>query len=330
MSGPTRTRPRRKGRGSVPDDRLRSARRAQQEAAYETARAVLARATARRDASWRRAAEDNRRRALVVLWSPLAIGVVVTVLGVLASALFIAGGLLLAAWIAAAALTWRGLAGREGAFSRAGSLAEVVASGSVPLPEARRFEDIVESLCGSLGLPPPELRVLEVPEANILCTGRDPGSACLIATVGLLACLDRIELEAVVAHELSHVKRLDVLTGTLAMSPLVRCIDVVFCHRLARFLIGADREVAADLAGVSVTRYPPGLQDALAKLRESKAPGRDASPDAERSSPDAERGSPDAERRSPDAERGSPGDPRLLVPASRLSLEDRLEVLREL
>ncbi|MGH9299806.1 MAG: hypothetical protein ACRDZT_07795, partial [Acidimicrobiales bacterium] len=76
--------------------------------------------------------------------------------------------------------------------------------------------------------------------------------------------LDRIELEGVLAHELTHVKRLDTLSGGLATA-LLHGGNLPFkaAKRLARWLEGADREVRADLGGVQATRYPPGLISAL-------------------------------------------------------------------
>ncbi|MGH9295166.1 MAG: hypothetical protein ACRD0B_07530, partial [Acidimicrobiales bacterium] len=166
MPGTQRTRPRRDRRALDHAERIRRAQLAE-EAAAETARAVLARASARRDAAWRAAAEHNRRRAFVVLLVPLVPGAILVVLGTVVTALFLAGGVLLASWLALAARTWTGLgtrepAGRPGpagkpgaATQRTAGLDEAVAAGTVTPAAADRLEDLISSLCGTLGLPRP-------------------------------------------------------------------------------------------------------------------------------------------------------------------------------
>jgi heat shock protein HtpX len=79
-------------------------------------------------------------------------------------------------------------------------------------PELRRS---VESLCIGAGLPAPHLYLIDSPAPNALATGRDPAHASLAFTRGLLALLDRSELDAVVAHELSHIGNQDTRLGTL-------------------------------------------------------------------------------------------------------------------
>ena len=76
---------------------------------------------------------------------------------------------------------------------------------------------VVDNLCIAAGLPPPALHVVESAAPNALATGPDPSRASLIVTRGLLTLLDRRELEAVVAHELSHIGNYDIrLSTTLA------------------------------------------------------------------------------------------------------------------
>src|SRR5690606_35441576 len=67
------------------------------------------------------------------------------------------------------------------------------------------------------GLPMPKVFVVDDPAPNAFATGRDPEHAVVAATTGLLAILNRTELEGVIAHELSHVGNRDMLVSTVAV-----------------------------------------------------------------------------------------------------------------
>jgi heat shock protein HtpX len=81
--------------------------------------------------------------------------------------------------------------------------------------EEPRLHNIIEGLSIAAGIPKP--RVYVVPEAapNAFATGRDPEHASVAVTKGLLQMMDRVELEGVIAHELSHVVDRDILVGTI-------------------------------------------------------------------------------------------------------------------
>jgi Zn-dependent protease with chaperone function len=99
-----------------------------------------------------------------------------------------------------------------------------------------------------------------------MVVGRRHDDAALVVTSGLLNLLDRIELEAVVAHELAHIKRLDVASAALASSGIGTLLHALGGQRATVWLLGSDREIRADLAGVATTRYPPGLLSALERI----------------------------------------------------------------
>jgi heat shock protein HtpX len=86
---------------------------------------------------------------------------------------------------------------------------------------ARRNEQpelfqVVENLCIGAGLPMPAIYLIDADAPNAFATGRAPANSSLVVTRGLLALLDRRELEGVVAHELSHIGNHDIrLTTTL-------------------------------------------------------------------------------------------------------------------
>jgi Zn-dependent protease with chaperone function len=100
---------------------------------------------------------------------------------------------------------------------------------------------------------------------NAFAVGSSPRSAAVVVTTGLLARLRRVELEAVLAHELSHVKEGSTALRTVAV-PLVGLPATVLpsglAGRLRRWVVD-DAEATADLAAIAVTRYPPGLAGAL-------------------------------------------------------------------
>ena len=68
------------------------------------------------------------------------------------------------------------------------------------------------------------------------------------------------------AHQLVHVKRLDVLTAAFAASGLGTAGDALSGLRFGTWLQGQDREIRADIAAVLTTRYPPGLITALEQI----------------------------------------------------------------
>ncbi len=138
----------------------------------------------------------------------------------------------------------------------------------------QRYHNLVEGLCIAAGLPKPGLYVIDDPARNALATGRDPKHAALAVTRGLLRDLNRIELEGVIACELSHVKNYDVLVATATLVPLLVLTPVAAL--LMRFSTNEDRDFLADASGVRLTRYPPGLCSALKKLRADPATVRHA------------------------------------------------------
>ncbi len=129
------------------------------------------------------------------------------------------------------------------------------------------------------------------PALNAFVAGRSPETATLAVTTGLLERLSRVELEAVLAHELSHVRSGDLRGATLAvavpglpvavadrwlaagssLAPLGRGLLAVATPIVVPLLhaaVGERRDAVADLAAIEATRYPPGLVSALTKVQE--------------------------------------------------------------
>ena len=178
-------------------------------------------------------------------------------------------------------------------------------------PEYQRYHNLVEGLCIAAGLPKPRLYVVDDPAPNAFATGRNPKHAALAVTTGLLEMMNRVELEGVIAHELSHVKNYDILVSTVAVTAVgaiallsdlglrfmwfggrgdrrdsadsgglgiilvilafALLILAPFIALLMQFAMSRRRELLADASGVQLTRYPPGLVSALEKLKNDKA-----------------------------------------------------------
>jgi heat shock protein HtpX len=160
---------------------------------------------------------------------------------------------------------------------------------------------VTENLAITAGLPMPKLYVVNDPAPNAFATGRDEKHAVVAATTGLLATLDRTELEGVIAHELSHIKNRDMLVMTVAvvLAGFLAIIADIFLRasmfgggdrdngkagalfavlavvgvilapiaaQLIQLAISRRREYLADASGALLTRYPEGLASALRKI----------------------------------------------------------------
>ena len=173
--------------------------------------------------------------------------------------------------------------------------------------EYRRLHNLVEGLCIASGLPKPSVYVVNDPAPNAFATGRNPKHAAIAVTTGLLEKMNRVELEGVLAHELSHIRNYDILVSTLTVT-LVGSIAIlsdlgirmmwwnggrirrdgdrndsgnplallgfallIFAPILSRAMqaaVSRKRETLADVSACQMTRYPPGLISALEKLRD--------------------------------------------------------------
>jgi heat shock protein HtpX len=162
----------------------------------------------------------------------------------------------------------------------------------------------VENLSITAGLPMPKVYVIEDPAPNAFATGRDKKHAVVAATTGLLAILDKNELEGVMAHELSHIGNRDMLVSTVAvvLVGFVAILADVFRRSLffgrsrdgkgglfvlvgiilsilapifavlIQLAISRKREFLADATGALLTRYPEGLSGALRKIAQHSRP----------------------------------------------------------
>ncbi|HET8546418.1 MAG TPA: zinc metalloprotease HtpX [Bryobacteraceae bacterium] len=177
-----------------------------------------------------------------------------------------------------------------------------------------RVAPVVHNLCQRMGLPVPKLWVIPDPSPNAFATGRNPEHAAIAVTRGLIDVLERLELEAVIAHELSHVKNRDILTSSIAATiaaaitylaqighfamlfggrsrddddnalggaatGLLMLIVAPIAAMLIQMAISRTREFAADGTAAKYSGTPQGLISALRKLEAySKRIPMEASP----------------------------------------------------
>jgi heat shock protein HtpX len=113
--------------------------------------------------------------------------------------------------------------------------------------EEKQLVNVVEEMAIAAGLPKPRVFVVDDPDPNAFTTGRDAATACIAVTTGLLAVVNREELQAVVAHEMGHVRNLDVRLMTL-IAALVGVI-VVLSNGMGRMLWGTGGRGAGRLFG---------------------------------------------------------------------------------
>ncbi len=136
--------------------------------------------------------------------------------------------------------------------------------------EAPELYAIVATLAQRAGLPMPRIAIIPEDTPNAFATGRDPDHAVVAATEGILRILSRPELEAVLAHELGHVKHRDILIGSLAA---VLAQAIMFLSRMAMWVSPRDEEGRSNpLAGLAIMILGPLaailLQMALSRSRE--------------------------------------------------------------
>jgi len=168
--------------------------------------------------------------------------------------------------------------------------------GAKPVTKAQAPElyNMVNNLAVRAGLPMPKLYIIEDNMANAFATGRDHNHSAVAVTRGILNILDNKELEAVIAHELTHIKNYDILLGTIAatiagaitmlarmafwfgggnddnrgnaIAGLLLLVLAPLAALLIQMAISRSREYAADNGSADITGRPHSLISALEKL----------------------------------------------------------------
>lgn len=162
--------------------------------------------------------------------------------------------------------------------------------------EAHGLHVILKRLSSNANLPMPSVYIIPEKVPNAFATGRNPQHAAVAVTEGLLELLDEHEVEAVLAHELNHVRHYDILIGTIAatmagaigmlaqmmqfgamssnntrnrsnpLMMLVVAIVLPFAAAIIQMAISRNREYMADEGAARLTLHPEWLQSALGKL----------------------------------------------------------------
>ena len=172
--------------------------------------------------------------------------------------------------------------------------------------EAPELHQIVSRLCAIAGLPMPRIAIVNTSMPNAFATGRNQKNAVVAVTTGIMQQLNRSELEAVLAHELTHVKNRDMMVITIAtflssiaqilvrflpffggggsrnrdsggsfvvmfvVSLVVWIVSFILIRALSRY-----REFAADRGSAIITGQPSNLASALMKISGAKVPTQD-------------------------------------------------------
>jgi heat shock protein HtpX len=171
--------------------------------------------------------------------------------------------------------------------------------------EAPELHQIVTRLCAIADLPMPKIAIVNTSMPNAFATGRNQKNAVVAVTTGIMQQLNRSELEAVLAHELAHVKNRDMMVITIATflssiaqilvqylpffggggrdrdsgssflvlflaSLVVWIVSFILIRALSRY-----REFAADRGSAVITGQPSNLASALMKISGSKVPTQD-------------------------------------------------------
>lgn len=188
-------------------------------------------------------------------------------------------------------------------------IAHAMPATEAEFPELHRM---VENLAITAGLPKPALYIIPDHAPNAFATGRNAKHASIALTEGLLALLDRSELEGVLAHEMSHIGNNDILLQSMVAilvgfvsivadmltrsmlwggfgggrsrdeegngNSVIIIIGIIFIiispiiAMLIQLAISRKREYLADASGALLTRYPEGLASALQKISTYQSP----------------------------------------------------------
>jgi len=184
-------------------------------------------------------------------------------------------------------------------------------------PKEAQWRNVVEEMSIAAGIPVPKTYVIDDPDPNAFATGRDPKHASIAVTKGLLDTLDRDELQAVAAHEMSHIKNFDirlmlmvaVMVGSIALLAdwasrglfrrgrrsggsgkgegaialvalviwLIAVMLAPILSQIIAMLVSRKREYLADASGAELTRNPMALASALKKISSRVEPTRSIS-----------------------------------------------------
>jgi len=182
-------------------------------------------------------------------------------------------------------------------------------------PSHKMFYNVVSEMTIASGIPRPKIYVIPDPAPNAFATGRNPENASIGVTQGLLDTMARDELQAVVAHEMGHIKSYDILTMTVVtvlvgtivllsdwatrtwryggirtkrnskgkgLHPIILILIILLIllapllSRIIAMAVSRQREYQADTSAAEFTRNPAALASALEKIAQATSPVKTA------------------------------------------------------
>jgi len=244
--------------------------------------------------------DENKRQTVYIL---LAFTAVISAVGYFAGQYFGEGN---GVAFLGFALVFSGISGFASYYGSDKIVLAISGAKEVKETDNPYIHKLVENLCIGSGLPKPKIYVINDTAMNAFATGRDPQHAVICFTTGIIDRLDRLEVEGVTAHELSHIGNYDirlmsivsVLVGTLVLlsdwftrgmfygggrkrdrggaSGVLMLVGLVLLilspiiASLIKLALSRQREFLADSSAALLTRYPKGLADALRKISSDK------------------------------------------------------------
>ncbi len=209
---------------------------------------------------------------------------------------------IMAPYITAGAMVWI----VAGYFLNRAIIGAMTGARTVTRKDEPELYNLLENLCMSRGMVMPRLSVIEIPELNAFASGLSKDQYTITVTTGLMACLEDDEIEAVLAHELTHIRNQDVrlmviaviIVGMIAMAieimfrwafytsgsrssgggrgngalpaillGIAIIFGVWFLSQLMNFALSRRREYMADAGAVELTKNPDAMISALRKIQ---------------------------------------------------------------
>ena len=245
---------------------------------------------------YKQIAENKRKTVIIIIGFVIMIGAIAGIFS------YVYKDPWIAAWTIVVAVLYALIQ-----YYFAGNIAMVMTGAKeITKKDNPRLYNIVENLSITTGLPMPKVYVIDDKAPNAFATGRDPQHAAVAATTGLMDIMNDKELNAVMAHEMSHVKNYDIRVSMIVFglvcviglvsdiafrmmfygnrrrnnegSPvgyvliLVVAVLSPIVAAIAQMAVSRQREYLADASAVNITRYPEGMIDALKKLQSHSQP----------------------------------------------------------
>lgn len=237
--------------------------------------------------------DKNKRETLVII---MVFIVIISVLGWFVGQMYSGGGY----GLMGVALIFSGLTSFFSYYNSDKIVLAISQAHEVTPQDNPDLHNLVENLSIASGLPKPRIYMINDTAMNAFATGRDPEHAVICFTSGIVANLEKRELEAVAAHEMAHIGNYDIrlmsivsilvgtvaligdwvtrgtlysrerrnseISGVLMLVGLLILIISPIIATLIKLAMSRNREFLADSTGAMITRNPHALASALGKI----------------------------------------------------------------